>query len=224
MILSLIRDRRIDGNLLGTSKENSIFYPKVYTDAQAKYIESFFNQNGYIEYSLVRNLGITDPEGQTKIVLKDRPKILFLTSGCVDLMTFLPQLEINIEQNLLATEFVDLTSLMPNSFDENDLERLIKSEASIKQLIETVGAEFLSNTFLLAKELKTKIETKLNEICRDFAEKVRQIETFFFSFNVFSFKGIRALYATTLRCSYSRNFIRCKSNGNDEKSRSTNKT
>ncbi|CAF4009824.1 unnamed protein product, partial [Rotaria sp. Silwood1] len=61
LIVNLIRDNRITGNLIGTTKENSIFYPKLYTDAQAKYIESFFTQNGYIEYSLVRNLGITDP-------------------------------------------------------------------------------------------------------------------------------------------------------------------
>lgn len=181
MILNLIRERRIEGNLVGTSKENSIFYPKVYTDAQAKYIESFLTQNGYIEYSLVRNLGVTDPEEQTKNVLKDRPQILFLTSGCVDLEKFLPQLEINIEQALLANEYVDLTSLIPTNFNENDLERLLKSEASIKELIQSTGGEFLSNTFVLGKELKEKIEQKLNQLCQEYADKVGRGDLRFFT-------------------------------------------
>ncbi|CAF4175083.1 unnamed protein product, partial [Rotaria magnacalcarata] len=36
LIVNLIRENRINGNLIGTTKENSIFYPKLYTDAQAK--------------------------------------------------------------------------------------------------------------------------------------------------------------------------------------------
>ncbi|CAF1053711.1 unnamed protein product [Adineta steineri] len=171
LIVNLIRDNRINGNLLGTTKENSIFYPKVYTDAQAKYIESFFTQNGYIEYSLVRNLGVNDPEGQTKLVLKDRKQILFLISGCIDLLKFLPQLEMNIEQGLVTNEYVDITTLMPNSFNENDIEKLFKTELSLKELIKSSGGELISNTFILAKELQDKIDKKLNDICQEYAEK-----------------------------------------------------
>lgn len=172
LIVSLIRENRISGNLVGTTKDNSIFYPKVYTDAQAKYIESFFAQNGYIEYSLVRNLGVTDPEGQTKLVLKDRDQILFLLSGCVDLRKFLLQLETNIEQGLVSNEYVDLTTLVPNSFNENDVDKLLKSEASIKLVIESAGGELLSNTFIIGKELQQKIDKKLSQICEEYAEKV----------------------------------------------------
>lgn len=171
--MNLIRDNRVSGNLIGTTKENAIFYPKVYTDAQAKYIESFFSQNGYIEYSLVRNLGVSDPEGQTKLVLKDRNQILFLISGCVDTLKFLPQLEMNIENGLASNEYVDITTLIPNSFDENDLEKLLKTETSIKDLVTSLGGEFLSNTFVVGKELQDKIDTKLNQICQEYAEKVR---------------------------------------------------
>ncbi|CAF4873163.1 unnamed protein product [Rotaria sp. Silwood1] len=171
LIVNLIRDNRITGNLIGTTKENSIFYPKLYTDAQAKYIESFFTQNGYIEYSLVRNLGITDPEGQTKFVLKDRNQILFLISGCIDLLKFLPQLEMNIENGLVSNEYVDITTLMPNSFNENDIEKLFKTENSINELIKSLGGEFISNTFIIGKELQEKIDKKLNEISQEYAEK-----------------------------------------------------
>ncbi|CAF0952210.1 unnamed protein product [Rotaria sordida] len=171
LIINLIRDNRINGNLIGTTKENAIFYPKLYTDAQAKYIESFFSQNGYIEYTLVRNLGVTDPEGQTKLVLKDRNQILFLISGCIDKLKFLPQLEMNIEHGLVSNEYIDITTLMPNSFNENDIEKLFKTEISIKELIKSLGGEFLSNTFIIGKELQEKIDKKLNEICQECVEK-----------------------------------------------------
>ncbi|CAF5002568.1 unnamed protein product, partial [Rotaria socialis] len=173
LIVNLIRENRINGNLIGTTKENSIFYPKLYTDAQAKYIESFFSQNGYIEYSLVRNLGVNDPEGQTKSVLKDRNQILFSTSGCIDLLKFLPQLEMNIESGLVSNEYVDVTTLMPNSFNDNDIEKLFKSETSIKELVKSLGGACMSNTFIIGKELQEKIDKKLNEICQEYAEKVR---------------------------------------------------
>lgn len=146
----------------------------MYTDAQAKYIESFFAQNGYIEYSLVRNLGINDPEGQTRSVLKDRQQILFLISGCIDLVKFLPQLEMNIEQGLLSNDYVDLTALVPNSFNEHDVEKLLKAESSINALIQSSGGEQISNTFVISKELQEKIEKKLNQLCQDCAEKVSQ--------------------------------------------------
>ena len=198
LILHLIRDHRIHGNLIGTSKENSIFYPKVYTDAQAKYIESFFAQNGYIEYSLVRNLGINDPEGQTKLVLKDRQQILFLISGCIDLLKFLPQLEMNIEQGLLSNDYVDLTSLVPNSFNEHDVDKLLKAESSIKELIQSSGGEQISNTFVISKELQEKIEKKLNQLCQECVEKVRH--AFLADLSLLLLSGICALHAATLRC------------------------
>lgn len=175
LIVNLIRENRIHGNLIGTSKENSIFYPKVYTDAQSKYIESFFSQNGYIEYSLVRNLGVTDPEGQTKLVLKDRSQILFLINGCIDLGKYLPQLEMQIEQGLVANEYVDLTTIIPNSFTENDIDKLLKAETSIKELIQSSGGELVSSTFVISRELQEKIDEKLNKICEECAEKVGEI-------------------------------------------------
>lgn len=173
LILNLIRDHRINGNLIGTTKENSIFYPKVYTDAQSKYIESFFTQNGYLEYSLVKNVGIADPEGQSKMVLKDRRDILFLISGCIDLAKFLPQLEMNIEQGLLSNEFVDLMSLLPTSFAEKDLEKLLKSELSIQESIQTAGGQLFSDSFVISKDILGKIDRKLQEMCADCATKVK---------------------------------------------------
>lgn len=104
-------------------------------------------------------------------MLKDRQQILYLISGCVDLPKFLPQLEMNIEQGLVSNEYVDLTSLIPNSFTDNDIEKLLKSEGSIKEVIQLSGGELLSNTFVISKELQDKIDKKLNEICQEYAEK-----------------------------------------------------
>src|SRR5207237_10807917 len=108
----------------------------------------------------------------TKFVLKDYKQILYLISGCIDLLKYLPQLEMNIEQNLVSNEYVDLTTIIPNSFNENDIDKLLKSEISIKELIKSSGGELISNTFIISKELQEKINQKLNQICEECAEKV----------------------------------------------------
>jgi hypothetical protein len=62
---------------------------------------------------------------------------------------------------------------MPNSFNENDIEKLFKTETTIKESIKTSGGELISNTFIIGKELQDKIDEKLNQICEECAEKVR---------------------------------------------------
>ena len=79
----------------------------------------------------------------------------------------------NIEQGLVSNEYVDITSILPNSFNENDIEKLLKSETSIKELIKSSGGELISNTFIISKELQDKIDQKLNKICEECAEKVK---------------------------------------------------
>jgi dephospho-CoA kinase len=79
----------------------------------------------------------------------------------------------NIEQGLISNDYIDITTIMPNSFNENDIEKLLKSETSIKELIQSSGGELISNTFIISKELQEKIDKKLNKICEEYAEKVK---------------------------------------------------
>jgi len=79
----------------------------------------------------------------------------------------------NIEQGLISNDYIDITTIMPNSFNENDIEKLLKSETSIKELIQSLGGELISNTFIISKELQEKIDKKLNKICEECAEKVK---------------------------------------------------
>jgi hypothetical protein len=87
----------------------------------------------------------------------------------------------NIEQGLVSNEYIDLTSIMPNSFNENDIEKLLKSEISIKELIQSSGGELISNTFVISKELQEKIDQKLNQICEESVEKVRHELVYLYS-------------------------------------------
>lgn len=194
LIITLIRDGRIHGNLVGTVKENAIFYPKVYTDAQKKCIESFFAQNSYlgnhlsaagtnekimpffrIDYSLVRSIGISNPECQAKLILEERyesSRLLFLTSSCMDLSRLVPQLEMNIEHDLMSNDYADLCALVPSSFIENDIEKLLTAESSIITQIKSLGGEFISNTFVVSKKLLEKIDNQLNLFCEECLEQV----------------------------------------------------
>ena len=97
-----------------------------------------------------------------------------------------------IEQGLVSNEYVDLTNIMPNSFNENDIDKLLKSETSIKELIQSSGGELLSNTFVISRELQEKIEKKLNQICIESAEKVER--WWYFVLSNFRFRNRRDVH------------------------------
>lgn len=127
------------------------------------------------EYSLVRNIGVSNPEYQIKLVLKERydpGRLLFLSSSCVDLSRFVPQLEMNIGHDLVSNEYADLLTLVPNSFIKIDIEKLLTSEPSIIAQIKSLDGEFISNTFVISKKLLQRIENQLNTFCEECLERV----------------------------------------------------
>lgn len=127
------------------------------------------------EYSRLRNIGITDPIGETKSALKDHydsDNLLFLTSGCINLTKFFSQLEMTIELDLSTNEYIDLTILMPNSFTIVEIYQLT-SEKSIIKKIKSLGGEFVSNNFVISKELIKKINEQLEKFIQSYVEQVK---------------------------------------------------
>ena len=126
---------------------------------------------------MLRNLGVSDPEGQAKLLLKDRcdsSKLLFLKSGCLVISRFVPQLAGNIQYSLLENKYVDILKLLPSSFTKVDLEELLKSDMSIIEEINASGGELISNIFVISKKLHEKINNQLNKLCVQCAEKVNK--------------------------------------------------
>jgi hypothetical protein len=78
----------------------------------------------------------------------------------------------NIEKSLLSDEYVDISTLIPNSFTQVDIKNLLTSESSIIAQIKLSDGELLSNTFVISKKLKEKIEKQLNTFCEECAKKV----------------------------------------------------
>jgi hypothetical protein len=58
------------------------YVPNAYARAQARWIDDFLAQNGYLEYDALRRLGISDPESTVRRRCKDED-IVFLNSCCV---------------------------------------------------------------------------------------------------------------------------------------------
>lgn len=78
----------------------------------------------------------------------------------------------NIGYDLVANEYVDLSTMVPNSFIEIDIEKLLTSESSIIAQIKSLGGEFISNTFVISKKLLEKIDNQLNTFCEECLEQV----------------------------------------------------
>ena len=79
----LVLEGKLQGSITGGKQLNKATYiPNAYARAQARWIDDFLAQNGYLEFDALRRLGISDPESTVKRRVKD-DDVVFLNSCCV---------------------------------------------------------------------------------------------------------------------------------------------
>lgn len=99
------------------------YIPHIYAKMQTDWVNSFYNQNGFLEYDAISKLGITDAK---QFIKKHFPNenITFLKRCAVGSkiteLTFLSALN---ECNLMKS-FVDLSTILPSIMSEEDAEEL----------------------------------------------------------------------------------------------------
>lgn len=64
-------------------QKGAIYVPAVYTKTQSEWVDSFYKQNGYLEYDAVARLGVTAPQAFIKRQLAGEA-CTFLSKCCVD--------------------------------------------------------------------------------------------------------------------------------------------
>ena len=81
--LVFLQEGKLQGTITGGKQLNkAVYVPNAYARAQARWIDDFLAQNGYLEYDALRRLGISDPESTVRRRCKD-DEIVFLNSCCV---------------------------------------------------------------------------------------------------------------------------------------------
>jgi hypothetical protein len=108
----LINSGQIKGSLLGGRQVMAaVFVPTIFTKAQQQYVSSFFKQNGYIEYTLLKKIGITEPDSYVRSVLSSNnsdAENLYLSSSCLA-DYFLDQIEQEIDETINKNGYCEIS-------------------------------------------------------------------------------------------------------------------
>ncbi len=113
-------------NLLGSITSRSVagqYIPHIFTKTQSEWVRNFFKQNGYLEYDSVSNLGVSDPKGFIQKQLVGE-KFRFLTKCAVG-QRIIDQVESTLEESIASATYLDVSSILPSSISEEDIEELI---------------------------------------------------------------------------------------------------
>nr|XP_022294660.1 E3 UFM1-protein ligase 1-like isoform X1 [Crassostrea virginica] len=119
----LVHTGKIKGSLIGR-QEKMVYIPDIYTKAQNEWVDSFYRQNGYLEYDTLVRLGISDPKTFIKKHFKSE-SIIYLKRVCVG-SGLIDQIEASIEEAISTDGYSDVMPLLPSVFSEEDCHLLLQ--------------------------------------------------------------------------------------------------
>eukprot|EP00057_Strongylocentrotus_purpuratus_P027408 XP_011681882.1 PREDICTED: E3 UFM1-protein ligase 1 [Strongylocentrotus purpuratus] len=119
----LEKDKRLNGSLVGGRQEKASYVPDIFTKTQNAWIDSFYAQNGYLEYDALSRLGIPDPKSFAKRRFKSE-KLLVLESCCIG-KVLQDRVEASVEEALSSGTWIDVLPLLPSSFTSSDCGQIL---------------------------------------------------------------------------------------------------
>lgn len=157
---ALIASEQIKGTLFGGKQAMSaVFVPAIYNKAQEQYVKAFFNQNGYVEYTSLKKIGITEPNDYVRKLFAYK-SIDYLSSSCFA-DYYLHQMREEIEDMLNREGYSDLSQVLPSILKEKDINEL--TSYYNKNIQSTVDNLIMSDTYLVSKSFVKNLATKFQE-------------------------------------------------------------
>ncbi|KAM9382114.1 E3 UFM1-protein ligase 1 isoform 3-T3 [Phaethornis superciliosus] len=114
----LVNSGRLKGTVVGGRQDKAVFIPDIYARTQSNWVDSFFKQNGYLEFDTLHRLGIPDPAGYIKKKYKST-QLLFLRAACVG-QEIVDQVEASVEEAISSGSWIDVATLLPSSLSVED--------------------------------------------------------------------------------------------------------
>lgn len=149
LLEELVNSGRVRGSVVGGRQDKAMFVPDIYYKAQKAWVQSFLTHNLYLEFEVLKRLGIPDPVNYIKKHFKDK-KLLFLKSACVE-SAILDQLEASVEEAVSSETWVDLQSMLPSCLSDDDSATLINHVvrlANVQSKARVLGAAIVSEKFI----------------------------------------------------------------------------
>ncbi|XP_035535052.1 E3 UFM1-protein ligase 1 [Morone saxatilis] len=170
----LVNTGRLKGSVVGGRQDKAVYIPDIYAKTQNTWVDSFLQQNGYLEFDALVRLGIPDPSSYIKKRFKSN-KLLFLRAACVG-QALVDQVEASVEEAVNSDTWTDIQPILPSCLSMEDVGILInqamrntnvQSSARVLGGTVVVSEKFISNclsVFDEAMQQKAQKEVKNNPV------------------------------------------------------------
>lgn len=170
----LVNTGRLKGTVVGGRQDKAVYIPDIYSKTQNAWVDSFLQQNGYLEFDALVRLGIPEPSSYIKKRYKSS-KLLFLRAACVG-QALVDQVEASVEEAVSSDTWTDIQPILPSCLSMEDMGMLInqamrntnvQSSARVLGGTVVVSEKFISSCLSLfdeAMQQKAQKEVKNNPV------------------------------------------------------------
>uniref|UniRef100_A0A7N6BAG4 E3 UFM1-protein ligase 1 n=1 Tax=Anabas testudineus TaxID=64144 RepID=A0A7N6BAG4_ANATE len=180
----LVNNGRLKGSVVGGRQDKAVYIPDIYAKTQNTWVDSFLQQNGYLEFDALVRLGIPDPSSYIKKRFRAN-KLLFLRAACVG-QALVDQVEASVEEAVNSATWTDIQPILPSCLSVEDVGMFIsqamrntniQSSARVLGGTVVVSEKFISNCISLfdeAMQQKAQKEVKNNPVFLITEDDLRQ--------------------------------------------------
>uniref|UniRef100_A0A803W1C4 E3 UFM1-protein ligase 1 n=1 Tax=Ficedula albicollis TaxID=59894 RepID=A0A803W1C4_FICAL len=168
LLEELVNAGRLKGTVVGGRQDKAVFVPDIYSRTQNKWVDSFFKQNGYLEFDALYRLGIPDPAGYIKKRYKST-QLLFLRAACVG-QEIVDQVEASVEEAISSGSWIDVATLLPSSLSVEDVGILLQQV--MRSLNKSSSGLVFSDTIAVSEKFLSSCADLFSDLMQQKAEKV----------------------------------------------------
>ncbi|XP_023373997.1 E3 UFM1-protein ligase 1 [Otolemur garnettii] len=163
----LVNSGRLRGTVVGGRQDKAVFIPDIYSRTQSTWVDSFFRQNGYLEFDALSRLGIPDAVSYIKKRYKTT-QLLFLKAACVG-QGLVDQVEASVEEAISSGTWVDIAPLLPSSLSVEDAAILLQQV--MRAFSKQTSAVVFSDTVVVSEKFINDCTELFSEPMHQKAEK-----------------------------------------------------
>ncbi|KAI1241074.1 hypothetical protein IHE44_0009534 [Lamprotornis superbus] len=167
LLEELVNAGRLKGTVVGGRQDKAVFVPDIYSRTQNKWVDSFFKQNGYLEFDALYRLGIPDPAGYIKKRYKSA-QLLFLRTACVG-QEIVDQVEASVEEAITSGNWIDVATLLPSSLSVDDVGILLQQV--MRSLNKSSSGFVFSDTIAVSEKFLSSCAELFSDLMQQKAEK-----------------------------------------------------
>ncbi|KAM7367541.1 hypothetical protein PAMP_013830 [Pampus punctatissimus] len=163
----LVNTGRLKGTVVGGRQDKAVYIPDIYSKTQNAWVDSFLQQNGYLEFDALVRLGIPEPSSYIKKRFKSS-KLLFLRAACVG-QALVDQVEASVEEAVNSATWTDIQPILPSCLSMEDVGILINQ--AMRNTNVQSSARVLGGTVVVSEKFISSCLSLFDEAMQQKAEK-----------------------------------------------------